>query len=77
MPKYRKLPVVIEAVQMEEAFDVDTKEGLMHGHPGWWLITGIQGEQYPCEDAIFRATYEAVDEEGELMLAADTTRKYV
>lgn len=39
---------------------IDTLEG---GHtvcPGDWIITGIRGELYPCKDAIFRETYEAV-----------------
>lgn len=41
---------------------IDTKES---GHivcPGDWVITGIQGERYPCKPDIFEATYEAVDE---------------
>lgn len=29
--------------------------------PGDWIITGIQGEKYPCKPDIFEATYEAVD----------------
>lgn len=40
---------------------IDTKEG---GHivcPGDWIITGIQGERYPCKPDIFEATYEAVE----------------
>jgi hypothetical protein len=40
---------------------IDTKEG---GHivcPGDWIITGVQGERYPCKPDIFAATYEAVN----------------
>ncbi len=40
---------------------IDTLEG---GHivcPGDWIITGIQGERYPCKPDIFDATYEDVD----------------
>lgn len=39
---------------------IDTKEG---GHivcPGDWIITGVQGENYPCKPDIFEKTYEAV-----------------
>lgn len=39
---------------------IDTMEG---GHtvcPGDWIITGVQGEVYPCEPAIFEQTYELV-----------------
>ena len=40
---------------------IDTKEG---GHivcPSDWVITGIQGERYPCKPDIFAATYEPVE----------------
>ena len=41
---------------------IDTLEG---GHivcPGDWIITGVQGEHYPCKPDIFAATYELVKE---------------
>jgi len=28
--------------------------------PGDWMITGIEGELYPCKPRIFHKTYEAV-----------------
>ncbi len=40
---------------------IETLEG---GHivcPGDWIITGVQGERYPCKPDIFQATYEAVE----------------
>lgn len=40
---------------------IDTMEG---GHvvcPGAWIITGVQGERYPCNPVIFAATYEQVE----------------
>jgi hypothetical protein len=40
---------------------IDTLEG---GHivcPGDWVITGVQGEHYPCKPDIFAATYEAAE----------------
>ena len=39
---------------------VETLEG---GHivtPGDWIITGVQGEHYPCKPDIFEQTYEEV-----------------
>jgi len=39
---------------------IDTLEG---GHivcPGDYIITGVQGEHYPCKPNIFKETYEAV-----------------
>ncbi len=82
MPKYRKLPVVIEAVQyngpdtslpehirakvlINHTFGIchiDTREGTLQCEPGDWLIVGVEGEVYPCSDAIFRKTYEEVAE---------------
>ena len=40
---------------------IDTAEG---GHivcPGDYIITGVQGERYPCKPDIFEATYEPVE----------------
>ncbi|KDD44874.1 hypothetical protein L532_2291 [Bordetella bronchiseptica OSU095] len=40
---------------------IDTLEG---GHivcPGDWIITGVEGEHYPCKPGIFVETYEPVD----------------
>ena len=34
MPKYRKKPVVIEAVRITEPMTVETLEGVMHGREG-------------------------------------------
>ncbi len=61
MAKFRKKPVVIEAEQLLERTEIKTPEGDMVGNPGDWLITGVAGEQYPCRDDIFRATYEEVE----------------
>jgi hypothetical protein len=41
---------------------IDTLEG---GHivcPGDWIITGVQGEHYPCKPDIFEQTYEKASE---------------
>jgi hypothetical protein len=87
MAKFRKKPVVIEAVQwggkygeppcverpgpgLEHLLPVDgllntgiikTLEGDMIVREGEWVITGVKGENYPCKDEIFRATYEPVE----------------
>lgn len=44
---------------------LDTLEGTHDVSPGDWIITGIQGERYPCRDDIFRATYEPVGGAGD------------
>jgi hypothetical protein len=88
--KFRKRPIVIDAVQWFQQGDnenvtqfdyvhsdhvecekcyklmadhgwVKTFEG---GHivcPNDWIITGVQGEKYPCKPDIFEKTYEKVE----------------
>ena len=58
--KFRKLHVEVEAYQTKEKLIIDTLEGRMTAEPGDWIITGVDGEQYPCKPDIFRRTYEAV-----------------
>ena len=58
--KYRKLPIVIEAVWMPIHFRVKTLEGVMEGNKGDWLIKGVNGELYPCKPDVFAKTYEKV-----------------
>ena len=100
--RYRKKPVVIEAVQvmnynaqkLEECFNefpdwldeafkknmlirffpdeksiksalrfgvIKTMEGELNVGVGNWIIQGVKGELYPCDDEIFRMTYEEVN----------------
>ena len=61
MAKFRKQAVVIDAVRLTEPILIDTLEGQMQGQIGDWLITGVKGEQYPCKDDVFRASYETLD----------------
>jgi hypothetical protein len=62
MAKYRKRPVVIEAYQTDKDIDIETLEGTMHANAGDWIITGVNGEQYPCKPDIFEKTYEPVSD---------------
>ena len=85
MAKYRKKPVVVEAVEwrlmaggcppehypdrmavkrrwFHGGWWIKTLEGWMQTEPGDWIITGVQGERYPCKPDIFVLTYEAVEE---------------
>ena len=86
--KFRKKPIVIEAVQydgtnygeiislsgelgLRQWFSrrpsggllVQTPEGIMQVNKGDWVIKGIKGELSPCQDAIFKETYEKVADE--------------
>ena len=48
-------------VRMHEHGWIDTLEDGHRVCPNDWIITGVQGEIYPCKPDIFEATYEAVD----------------
>ena len=58
--KFRKKPVEVEATLLLIKCEIKTREGTLFGYPGDWLITGVEGEIYPINDRIFRATYEPV-----------------
>ena len=60
--KFRKKPVVIEAYQTDKELDIETLEGTMHASVGDWIITGVNGEKYPCKPDIFAKTYEPVED---------------
>lgn len=59
--KYRKKPIVIEAYQTEEELQIETLEGTMKASQGDYVITGVNGEIYPCKPDIFEKTYEDAD----------------
>lgn len=48
----------------DQRYLIPTLEGTMNMTPGDMLITGVQGEIYPCKKEIFDATYEPVGAEG-------------
>lgn len=54
---FRRRTATIRAEQLTERIRINTREGTLTGEPGDWLITGIEGEQYPCADSIFRRLY--------------------
>lgn len=61
MQKYRKKPVIIEAYQTDKEMIIPTLEGDMKANEGDYIITGVNGERYPCKPDIFEKTYELVD----------------
>lgn len=52
MAKYRKRPVIIEAYQTDKELIIPTLEGDMHASVGDYIITGVNGEKYPCKPDI-------------------------
>jgi len=71
----RKKPIIVYACQMNlpEGFRVTTHEGELIGKPGDWLMIGVRGEKYPISDAIFRETYDFVEEENKTQLKSENT----
>jgi len=63
--KFRKKPVVIDAIRTNRRKVIHTLEGDLIAEPGDWIITGIQGEKYPVKPDIFEATYEPCEESKE------------
>ena len=60
--KALKKPIPIKCIQINEPFEVYTMEGVMQGKPGDWLMVGVNGEMYPCNNEIFKKTYDIVKE---------------
>lgn len=61
MAKFKKKPVIIEAYQTDKEMDIETLEGTMHASIGDFIITGVNGEKYPCKPDIFYRTYDPVE----------------
>lgn len=59
--KFQKKPVVVEAYQTDVEMIIHTLEGDMKASPGDWIITGVEGEQYPCKPDIFEKTYQKIN----------------
>ena len=59
--KFRKKPVIIDAYQTDTEMIIQTLEGPLRAAPGDWIITGVNGEQYPCKPDVFEKTYESVN----------------
>lgn len=55
--KARKRPVEIEYREVTREETIKTREGELKAYPGDILIRGVEGEEYPCDRAIFDKTY--------------------
>lgn len=60
---FKKKPIPVEAVQIDEEETIDTLEGKMTGNPGDWKVTGTEDEQWFIKKDIFKKTYEPLDDE--------------
>lgn len=41
---------------------IKTLEGIMKAVPGTYIIKGVEGEWYPCQPSVFKATYDKVND---------------
>ena len=53
MAKYRKKPIVVEAERTDKTVVIHAREGDMTASPGDYIITGINGDKYPCKPDTF------------------------
>ena len=58
--KVVKKRIPAEAYQTHKPMDIKTLEGTMHANVGDWIITGIDGEQWPVKKEIFDKTYDII-----------------
>lgn len=56
-----KKPIPIRCIQINEPFEVETLEGTMQGKSGDWLMLGVSGEMYSCDNDIFQKSYNLID----------------
>lgn len=52
--------VFIDLKNINTMWSIDTLEGRFEVTPTDWIITGVNGEKYPCKNDIFIKTYDKV-----------------
>lgn len=58
--KVVKKRIPVEAYQAKKPTDIVTLEGTMHANTDDWIITGVDGEQWPVKKEIFEKTYDII-----------------
>lgn len=53
-----KKQVRVKAYKTDKTMYIKTLEGTMKADPGDWIVTGVDGEQYPVKPDIFDKTYK-------------------
>ena len=59
--KIKRKSIILNAYRTDKEMYIDTLEGKMKADIGDWIITGVDGEQYPCKPEIFNKIYEILD----------------
>lgn len=69
--EYKEFPTLDQAISffkkysgtiLNKVLTIHTLEGDMIASKGDYIITGVDGEQYPCKPDIFEKTYEPVED---------------
>lgn len=63
-PEYKKIihkPNQLAAYKTKEEQYLVTLNGIVKTNPGDWVITGVNGEQYPCDPEIFKQLYDIIE----------------
>lgn len=63
-PECKKIihkPNQLVAYETKEEQYLVTLNGIVKTNPGDWIITGVNGEQYPCDPEIFKQLYDIVE----------------
>lgn len=56
-----KKPITVQAMQINQPFQVESLEGnYAQGKAGDYLMTGVDGEHYICDEDIFERTYNFI-----------------
>ena len=71
MARFRKKPVIVDAVRIKHKAIIEGPIGYRAGKPGDWLITGVADQRYFCDDDLFRATYDPVNGEAQEMMEGE------
>lgn len=74
MPKFEKKPVIVEAIRLSREMTIETDQGTVTAHAGDWLVTGVEGEQYPIPHSRFMLTYRPENDEAAEYLEAALNR---
>lgn len=58
------MPGHLRDIGGDDIYKIRTRNDDLRVMPGDWIITGANGEKYPCKPDIFEATYEAIGDGG-------------
>lgn len=75
MAKFRRKPLIIEAIRIKQEMTIDTPNGIVKAKAGDWLLNDVEGKQYPCIDSVFRESYEPADEDAEAMFLEESDKE--